>query len=183
MTRGSSALDENVPPPLSRTPAEEARRIVLDAGFDRIGFARAGVTPYAGRFAAWVERGFAGSMAWLERTRSKREDPTRVLPGARTVIATALHYTGGDGTSSREDSGIISTYAQGDDYHRVLESRLSVACDRLRGSFTSHHFRYYADTGPVLERAWAEAAGIGWIGKNACAIDPERGSFFSSARF
>jgi epoxyqueuosine reductase len=157
---------------------ERVRRTVLAHGFDRAGFAACGPAPDADRLRRWVERGFAGTMSYIERSLAKREDPRHVLEGARTVIAVALHYQGpGDGGGSGGARGRIAAYARGTDYHRVLEDRLRAACASLRAEHSAR-FRYYADTGPVLERSWARAAGIGWIGKNACAIDPARGSYF-----
>jgi epoxyqueuosine reductase len=118
-------------------------------------------------------------MDWLARSLAKREDPRRVVEGARTVIVTALHHdarsvTGAEGDRER---AVIASYARGDDYHRVLDRRLKAAkADLMR--LWPGRYRYHADTGPVLERDWSEQAGVGWIGKNACAIDSARGSFF-----
>jgi epoxyqueuosine reductase len=168
----------------------DVRGECLEAGFDRAGFAEAGPAPHAERFRDWIREGFAGSMTWIERTAERRLDPRKVLDGARTVIALALHYgSPGDPEKScrsagealdlaRSGRGEISRYARGADYHRVFEARLKRLCAALAERHPPHRFRWYVDTGPVLERTWAEAAGIGWIGKNACAIDPLRGSYF-----
>jgi epoxyqueuosine reductase len=156
---------------------ESVRRTVLGHGFDRVGFAACGPAPDADRLRRWVERGFAGSMAYIERSVEKREDPRRVLDGARTVIAVALHYPGPELDAGHGGKGRIAAYARGEDYHQVLEARLRAACGVLSVEHPAR-FRYYADTGPVLERSWARAAGIGWIGKNTCAIDPAHGSYF-----
>ena len=166
---------------------EEVRREALQ-GFDRVGFARAGAAPHSDRLEEWLSRGYAGTMGWMARTRARRTDPGRVLKGTRTVIAAALHYGLSDERSIRSGveaaqaaasgRGEISRYARGTDYHRVMEGRLQRLCEKLKESYPPEGFRWYVDTGPVLERAWAEAAGLGWIGKNACAIDPRRGSYF-----
>jgi epoxyqueuosine reductase len=159
----------------------ELRACILAAGFERAGFARIEeATPGAERFRGWLDRGFAGEMDYLARSAERRLDPRRVLPGARSVIAVALHYRhpGAYGIASpRSDRAEISAYARGTDYHRVLERRLKRACELLQAAAPAA-YRWYADTGPVLEKAWAERAGVGWIGKNTCAIDRERGSFF-----
>jgi len=169
---------------------EEVRRSCEAAGFDRAGFAAAGPAPHAGRLREWLGDGCQADMDWMARSAAKRSDPRAVLEGARTVIALAAHYgTGGDEDRScrsgaeaealaREGRGEISRYARGTDYHRVLEGRLAALCRDLAARHPGGRFRWYVDTGPVLERSWAEAAGIGWIGKNACAIDPARGSYF-----
>jgi epoxyqueuosine reductase len=171
-------------------PREEIRELALGAGFDRVGFARAGPAPHADRFRDWVSRGYAGTMDYLARTAERRSDPREVLEGARSVLVLALHYGGGaeSDRSSRSGGeardlaesgrGEIARYARGTDYHRLMESRLKKLCGKLVEIAPAHRFRYYVDTGPVLERSWAEAAGVGWIGKNGCAIDPIRGSYF-----
>jgi epoxyqueuosine reductase len=162
---------------------ERIRRAVLAHGFDRVGFAAAGVAAGAERFRLWLERGRAGTMSYLARTAERRVDPRSVLEGARTVIVAALHYAHpaanapcGD-EDPRGPRGTISAYARGDDYHRVLARRLEAAAADLAAAFGGS-WRYYVDTGPVLEKDWAQTAGVGWIGKNACSIDTERGSYF-----
>ena len=157
--------------------AEEIRRLLLDLGFSRVGFAQAGPAQNAERLAEWVRRGFAGSMSYLERSLERRQDPRNVLEGTRSVIVTAVHYDGPVDVTHRSGDAVIAAYALGKDYHRVLQSRLRQACSVLSSRYGGSH-RYYVDTGPVLERDWAERAGIGWIGKNTCAIDSERGSYF-----
>ena len=171
-------------------PRDEIRRLALAAGFDRAGFARAGPAPNAERFREWLARGFAGTMNYLGRNADRRCDPRAVVEGARTVIVLAAHYgeagesnhscRSGDEAQALAASGRgeIARYARGTDYHRVIEGRLRSLCGKLSGIFPTERFRWYVDTGPVLERAWAEAAGVGWIGKNGCAIDPVRGSYF-----
>ena len=158
---------------------EAVRAIVRSAGFDRVGFASAGPAPSSDRFRAWAERGFAGEMRYMTKGLERRADPRLVLEGARTVISAAVHYRepGASGTELAPGEARIASYAQGKDYHLVLERRLKAACATLKERFPAS-YRWYVDTGPVLERDWAQAAGIGWIGKNTCAIDPERGSYF-----
>ncbi|MBI4584657.1 MAG: tRNA epoxyqueuosine(34) reductase QueG [Planctomycetes bacterium] len=183
MTSGNQRRDSmaQAADAISGGPAEALRRFLLQHGFDRAGFARAGPAAHAERLQEWLEAGHAGGMAYLARNAARRADPRRVVPGARTVIAVALHYRGKEARGAGPPEGgraFISCYAQGQDYHRVLERRLLASCQALARAHPGHLFRYYADTGPVLERSWAEAAGIGWIGKNTCALDPERGSYF-----
>lgn len=158
---------------------DRVRDLILSGGFDRVGYARADRAPDADHFDRWVERGHGADMAYLWRNRERRLDPREVVPGARTVIVVALHYRGKAGRSpSRPGEGKIATYARGEDYHRVMERRLKSLRPALTGEFPGHVFRYYVDTGPVLERAWAREAGVGWTGKNTCSIDSHRGSYF-----
>jgi epoxyqueuosine reductase len=156
---------------------EAIRRILRSHGFDRVGFARAGEAPSSLRLRAWVERGRAGTMDYMARTLDRREDPRRVLAGAQTVIAVALHYPRVAGQPGGRPRGRMAAYAQGTDYHPILELKLRDAAGEIARTHPGE-YRYYVDTGPVLERDWAWQAGIGWIGKNTCAIDPKRGSYF-----
>lgn len=158
---------------------DDVRRIVLEAGFHRVGFARAGEAPSAEHFRSWADRGFAGNMAYMTRAIERRTNPTLVLAGARTVIVAAVHHreAGEAAAKTSPDAARIASYAQGTDYHRVVEGRLKQACAKLSARFAAS-YRWYVDTGPVLERDWAQVAGVGWIGKNTCSIDPERGSYF-----
>ncbi|MBN1443818.1 MAG: tRNA epoxyqueuosine(34) reductase QueG, partial [Planctomycetes bacterium] len=159
---------------------EAIRERILREGFDRVGFARAGRAPGADLFEEWLRRGHHASMEYLARNRRRRVDPREVLPGARTVIVAALDYRAASSygiAAPRADRGEISCYARGEDYHRIIEPRLRRACRWIREEHAAGA-RWYADTGPVLEKSWAQEAGVGWIGKNTCSIDPERGSFF-----
>ena len=159
----------------------KVRDLLLRSGFHRVGFARANRAPHADHFYEWLRRGFAANMHYLARNAARRTDPREVVPDARSVIALAVHYHPPEPASLETpppDRGVISCYAQGTDYHAVIERRLRSACRKLRDRFPESVFRYYVDTGPVLERSWAERAGLGWIGKNACVIDPDRGSYF-----
>ena len=159
---------------------EDLRKLLLENGFDRVGFADAESTPGANHFRTWLERGYAGNMDYLARNAERRRDVQRVLEGTRGVIVTAMHY--GEGGSAgianpSSDRAEISSYARGTDYHRVIEKRLKTCCRLLEERFAGE-YRYYVDTGPVLEKAWAQKAGIGWIGKNTCSIDTDNGSYF-----
>ena len=164
------------------SPEEAVRNILRSHGFDRVGFARTDEVPGVKRFRSWLERGYAGSMGYLADGAEKRGDPRLVLAGTRSVITVSLLYPPprqrrDDRRSETDARGTISTYARGIDYHRVLERRLKRSREELETRF-DESFRYYVDSGPVLEKAWAERAGLGWIGKNACLIDREQGSYF-----
>lgn len=153
------------------------REKALDLGFDLVG-----VTPLAPGldtqpFLDWLAAGHHGDMGYLSRADAvqKRIDPQRVLPGARTAILVAVSYDALNVPMqllSDPSRGRIARYAWGADYHDVLTPVL-----RGFGDWVSRESRAYVDTGPVLERAWAERAGLGFIGKNTCLINPDRGSF------
>ena len=164
---------------VSGNDRETARRVLLDHGFDQVAFAAAGRAPNADRLSTWLSRGFAASMRYLERRVERRQDPRLVVPGARTVIVVSVFYRSNaplSVTRANATHGEIASYAQGADYHSVIERRLRKATENLR-SVHPGAYRYYVDTGPVLERDWAQLSGIGWVGKNTCTIDRERGSF------
>lgn len=163
---------------------DDVRRVGLALGLDAVGFAPADPGPHNAFLREWWARGYGGELGYLERRLEERIDPRRVLPGAKSLIALALLLPEqGDGDTAQPTSrehtarGRIARYAGGDDYHdvlleraRALEAALPVVAARPVAS------RAYVDTGPVLERAAAEQAGLGWIGKNTCLIDPARGS-------
>ena len=160
--------------------SRRARDILRQCGFERVGIADAGSTPRSDLFREWIDRGLGAGMDWLARSLERRCDVESVLPGTRSVLVQASPYGGGASPGiARPDPrrAEISSYARGPDYHRVIERRLRRARARLEDEIPGS-YRYYVDTGPVLEKAWAERAGIGWIGKNTCSIHPTEGSWF-----
>jgi epoxyqueuosine reductase len=142
-------------------------------GFDLVGIAPLGPMQTAGSFEAWIEKGYAGEMEYLERGSVKRGDSRLPFGGATTAIVVGLDYGG------REPSGPVARYARGDDYHDVITERL----DELHRWLQSKVGRPiagkpYVDTGPILERDLARRAGLGWFGKNTNLVNPRLGSFF-----
>jgi len=154
--------------------AAHARTVGLRLGFDRVGIGPAEPPPHGAAFEAWVGAGHAAGMSYLERSRERRLDPRRVLPGARSIVACALAYHQG---SVAGPPG-VARYAWGDDYHAIVLSRLRELADALVAAAPGTAATAYVDTGPLLERDLAAAAGLGWIGKNTMLLDPALGSFF-----
>ena len=152
-----------------------------ELGFDACGVAPAADHPELRFFDEWLERGYAGEMAYLRRSAASRADVRRVLPSARTVIVTAtLYNTDRPYSTESADPGRahIARYAWGDDYHEVIAGRLHALIAWMRDqSAEPFEARGYVDTGPVQERVYAQHAGIGWIGKNTCVIHPALGSW------
>ena len=150
-------------------------------GFDLCGIASAERFPELSFLDEWLARGYAGNMAWIGRTAEKRMDIQQVLPGARSVIALGTIYNTERPYSTEvadPRAALISRYAWGDDYHDVLPERMARLVAWMREqSAEPFEARAYVDTGPVQERVFAQYAGLGWIGKNACLINERLGSW------
>jgi len=141
-----------------------------EAGFDLCGIATAEPGEEDARLEEWLENGYHGDMKYMERRRDVRE----ILRGCRSVIALGVNYHTGH---EHGDGPKVSRYAWGEDYHRIVGRKLDALEKRLQQAFPSEEFRAYCDTGPVMEKAWAQRAGIGWIGKNGCLISQRFGSW------
>jgi epoxyqueuosine reductase len=148
-------------------------------GFHKIGIVQVPPpSPYEERkvaLQAWLERGYQADMAWMSDER--RQQIEAVLPGVCSVICLALNYYTPHRHSQQPGVGKISRYAWGRDYHRVLEKRLKALGHWLRDQAPESQCRWYADTGPVQDKVWAEMAGLGWIAKNGNLITREFGSW------
>ena len=166
---------------MERLTAAAIKEKAREVGFDLCGIAPAADHPELGFFREWIDRGYAGEMGYLARSAGKRTDVRAVLPSARTVIVTATVYNTDRPYSTEcadRDRAHIARYAWGDDYHDVINQRLEALVAWMREvSPEPFEARAYVDTGPVQERVYAQYAGIGWIGKNTCVINPERGSW------
>ncbi len=165
-------------------------------GFDLCRFARADVPGHAAEFRDWLDQGAAGEMNYLTRSAEKRCDPQHVLPGAKTVIVLGLNYFQGARKTHSVAAGVpparaatfatdpaattatgrIARYAWGEDYHEIIEKKLS-AIDQFLGGRGGRQ-KCYVDTGPILERDYAAAAGIGWHGKSTMLLNRELGTWF-----
>jgi len=156
----------------ARVFREEAER----EGFTRVGVARVEEPPRFDRFRGWIAAGRHAGMAYLARTETARGSPESLLPGARSIVCLAARH--GARAPVARDGSRIARYAQGADYHGTLRQRATRAAEnafrRLSGGF---RYRVCVDSEPLAERSFAAAAGLGWIGKNGCLIDPENGSF------
>ena len=152
----------------------------LELGFDAVGVAAVGdAAPDAARFMGWLAAGRHGGMEWLatERSRDRRADPARVLPGARSMVCVALCHEPAADAARDGRLGRLARYAAGEDYHRVMDERLGVLERDIERLLPGARALAYADTGAILERAWARRAGLGWIGKHAGLLSPTLGSW------
>ncbi len=147
-------------------------------GFSKVGIARAEALTLEGKsLAEWLRRGYHGTMGWMEKDPERRADPRAIVNGARSVISVAMNYYAEAAHHSDPTRGKISRYAWGDDYHILLTERLEslVAC--IKQERPEAAIRLYVDTGPVMDKAWAVRAGIGWLGKHTNVITKEFGSW------
>lgn len=184
------------PPTLTESIKREARAL----GFDAVGVARVtetnqltavngqqdpGPKPVPTRISQllydrlteWLRRGYQGTMAWMARMPGKRADPRQVLPGCRSVISVGLKYLTDHHADERPGYGRIARYAWGRDYHKVLGDRLTQLEQTICRLAPDAITRSYTDTGPIMEKAWAERAGLGWIGKHSNVVSTEHGSW------
>lgn len=150
-------------------------------GFARAGLAAVppdGTAPRAASLDAWLARGLQGPLDYLLQNAATRAHPRERFPWAKSVLCLAAHYDGAaKGVAGKDLSAHVARYARGRDYHAVFEKRLKALARALVDAGLAGQAHWYVDTGPVLERAWAEAAGLGWIGKNTCLIHPQHGSY------
>ena len=163
--------------------SEVIERLARDCGFELSGVAPAIPLEEAGYYHEWVTAGYAGEMAYLTDRRAEiRNDPRHLLPSAKSVICVGKLYNGPEPYSTRLNSaelGWISRYAWGEDYHDVLRRGLERLVEKIRVHIPEpFEWKICVDTAPLLERAYARRAGLGWIGKNTCLINQHMGSWF-----
>lgn len=163
------------------TPKEQLIARALDAGFAMARIAAVGPIEAQGHYEAWLEAGRHGDMAWLAspKHRARRADPSLLVPGIRSVLSVALCYPPEADEARSLRLGRIARYAAGEDYHRVMKDKLLALETWIRTElFPGSGSLWYADTGAILERGWAERAGIGWVGKHSGVLSPAIGSWF-----
>ena len=146
-------------------------------GFDHCGIAKAQqLDEDARRLERWLSKGMQGNMQYMENHFDLRIDPCKLVPGARSVITLMLNYF-----PSQQQSALspkISKYAYGNDYHEVIREKLKELIKLIKANIGEVNGRGFVDSAPVLERSWAQKAGLGWIGKNGNLINKTNGSFF-----
>jgi epoxyqueuosine reductase len=161
--------------------SEAIKHRARELGFDVCGIAPADAFPELKFFRQWIDRGYAGTMGYLPRSAERRSDVRNVIPSARSVIVTGTLYNCGQPYSTeRNDAtrGEVARYAWSPDYHHVIGERMDALLAWMRAQDDEpFDARAYVDTGPVQERVYAQHAGLGWIGKNTCVINPELGSW------
>ncbi|TYQ25793.1 tRNA epoxyqueuosine(34) reductase QueG [Pseudanabaena sp. UWO311] len=144
-------------------------------GFSKVGIARAESGLETERLQEWLALGYQADMDWM--TNPKRQDITQVMEGGKSVICVALNYYTPHQHSADRNVGKISRYGWGRDYHKVLTKKLKALATWLNTQGENIQTRYYVDTGPIAEKAFAQRAGIGWIGKHSNVITRDYGSW------
>jgi epoxyqueuosine reductase len=153
------------------------KSFAAELGFDYCGIAKAQqLDEDARRLEQWLHNGMHGSMQYMENHFELRIDPTKLVPGAKSVITLLLNYYPAE--QQNEDSLQVSKYAYGRDYHEVIREKLHKLMAMIKLNIGDIQGRGFVDSAPVLERAWALRSGLGWIGRNGNLLTREAGSFF-----
>lgn len=153
---------------------EEAKRL----GFAFCGIAKAGfLEEEAPRLESWLKNNFNGEMAYMENHFDKRLDPTKLVEGAKSVVSLGLNYFSSE-KQQDADAPKISKYAYGTDYHFVIKDKLKELLSFINEKIGKVEGRAFVDSAPVLDKAWAKRAGLGWVGKHTNLINKQAGSFF-----
>ncbi len=162
------------------TPTQQLKARALDLGFDAVGVAALSPLEAREHYEAWLSAGRHGEMAYLasKRHRERRSKPELILAGLCSVVCVALCYEPVSESARDERLGRIARYAVGSDYHDVMWEKLGVLEASVAHLLPGTRALGYSDTGAILERGWAQRAGLGWIGKNTCMIGPQLGSYF-----
>lgn len=164
--------------PTARERAELLKAKAHELGFLACGIAKAGfLADEAPRLERWLREGRHGTMGYMAEHFDLRLDPRKLVPGARSVISLAYNYH----TPVRQndpEAPKLSTYAYGRDYHKVVRKRLKPLMAFMTAQFGDVNMRAFVDSAPVLEKAWAQRAGVGWVGKHTNVIRQGAGSFF-----
>ncbi len=162
--------------------ADDIKRWVREAGFQQVGISDVDLKEHEFRLLDWLKKGFHGKMSYMERHGVRRSRPEELLPGTVRVISARMDYwppAGKDAMTVLNDDalGYVSRYALGRDYHKVMRNRLQRLARQIEQAIGPFGYRVFSDSAPVLEKALAEKAGLGWIGKHSNLLT-RRGSWF-----
>ncbi len=154
-----------------------------ELGFTGLGIATLDLPADEAHFLEWLRLGFNGDMGYMSRHGNKRTRPVELIPGTVSCISVRMDYWTKEAaepaaTLADASTGYISRYALGRDYHKLLRSRLQKLCGRIQEAIGPFGYRVFTDSAPVLEKALARNAGLGWIGKHTNLIDRNAGSYF-----
>lgn len=149
----------------------------MSHGFDQCGIAKAApLDEDARRLEKWLQHGFHGEMHYMSNHFELRVDPTKLVPGAKSVITLLYNYFPEE--TQKSSAPKVAKYAYGEDYHLIIREKLKIFLQSIREKLGNIEGRGFVDSAPVLERSWAQKSGLGWIGKNGNLINKKMGSFF-----
>jgi epoxyqueuosine reductase len=163
--------------------AQRVRVLARELGFQRCGISGIALDEDEAHLRDWLAKGLYGSMQWMARHGDLRARPQELIPGTIRVISVGLDYGRNDdedawATLANGERAYVARYALGRDYHKLMRQRLQTLADRIQQEIGPFGHRVFVDSAPVLERALARNAGLGWIGKHTCLIDKDGGSWF-----
>ena len=163
--------------------ARRVRELAREHGFQRCGISGVELGADEAHLRDWLAQGLYGTMEWMARHGTMRARPQELVPGTVRVLSVGLDYGRNDDDSAWQtladgQRAYVARYALGRDYHKLMRNRLQKLAERLQQEFGTFGYRVFVDSAPVLERALARDAGLGWIGKHTCLIDRDGGSWF-----
>lgn len=165
-------------PALSQTIKDWGREL----GFQQVGIAGLDLATHEAHLQRWLAAGYHGEMDYMAAHGSKRSHPEELVPGTLRVISLRMDYLPGDTEMSKRlgepEKAYVSRYALGRDYHKLIRKRIQQLAERIQQAIGPFGYRAFVDSAPVLEKAIAEQAGLGWIGKNTLVLNRKAGSWF-----
>ncbi|MBD3641839.1 MAG: tRNA epoxyqueuosine(34) reductase QueG [Marinobacter sp.] len=169
------------PPELNDLP-EKIREWARQLGFADAGITSPDTGPHGERLKAWLAEGYQGEMEYMGHHGDKRYTPTSLVPGTARIISVRMDYLPAPDNPKQaltdRETAYVTRYAVGRDYHKLMRKRLATLANWIDEAVSGFEYRAFVDSAPVLERALAQRAGLGWIGKNNMLIHPKAGSFF-----
>lgn len=170
--------DVGVPKKIVLSFTEQIKQKAREIGFHKIGIVRAEpLENEREHLEEWLDQNFHGEMRWMEREPEKRADPKLLFPEAESIIVVALNYFTPHEHEENPDKGKVSRYAWGDDYHDVLKEKLRELLSFIKSVDENADGKICVDTAPIMDKAWAIRAGLGWLGKHSNVITKEYGSW------
>ncbi|PKM32019.1 MAG: tRNA epoxyqueuosine(34) reductase QueG [Gammaproteobacteria bacterium HGW-Gammaproteobacteria-11] len=162
--------------------AEQIRQLGAQLGFQQVGISAADTGEHAHHLQTWLDAGYQGDMQWMASHGEKRSQPALLVPDTLRVISVRMDYLPADTKMTQRlqqpDTAYLSRYALGRDYHKLMRRRLQQLAEHIQALVGPFGYRAFVDSAPVLERALAQQAGLGWIGKNSMLINRKAGSYF-----
>lgn len=165
------------------TLASQIKNWGKELGFDQVGITNTNLDKHETHLMNWLRAGFHGKMKYMSKHGLKRSQPNKLIPGTTRIISTRINYQAPNAKNEEDvlnnkNQAYISRYALGRDYHKVIRNRLQKLAKRIEINYGPFGYRAFVDSAPVLEKALAEKAGLGWIGKHTNLINKECGSWF-----